>query len=171
MLTSYTYEELTLGRSASLVRTVTLDDIRAFAAISGDLNPTHLEPDFAAQTPFREPIAHGMFAASLISAVLGTRLPGPGTIYLNQSLSFRKPVFAGDTLEATVSVLGHNPVKRWVRLDCRVTNQKGELVLSGEAEVIPPAQHGQYPEPALPVLRVQDSGKVAGTDLRFSVRS
>lgn len=160
MLTSRTFDELPLGASAHSSRTITAEDLRAFAALSGDGNPAHLDAAFAAATPFRAPIAHGMFAAGLLSALLGTRMPGPGTIYLNQSLSFRRPLYVGDILTLTVTVSGRNEAKRWLCLDCLGTNQRGETVLKGLAEVMPPAEHRDWPEPVLPQLVLQDSGKV-----------
>lgn len=160
MLISHDFDALTLGRSDSLCRRVTAEDILVFAAVSGDLNPAHLDPAYAATTPFRQTIAHGLFAGAVLSALLGTRFPGPGTIYLNQSLSFRKPVYIGDELTVTATVSGRDEVKRWVTLACEGRNQRGELVFKGEAQVIPPANGGERPEPAEPVLILQDSGKV-----------
>ncbi len=94
-----TYDELAVGHSARLVRTVTLQDIQAFAAVSGDINPAHLNPEYADATMFHGVIAHGMLGAALISALFGTQFPGPGTIYLGQELKFTKPVRIGDTLD------------------------------------------------------------------------
>jgi len=164
MLTNHTYDDLTLGQSAELKRRVSPDDVLAFAAVSGDLNPAHLDADYAATTPFRQTIAHGMFAASLISALLGTRFPGPGTIYLNQSLSFRKPVHIGDTLTVRLTVKAFNAVKRWVTLACQVDNQNGETVLFGDAEVIPPATRLNIAEPNSPRLLLQESGNLYAPD-------
>ena len=127
---------LSLGDSASLTRTVTEEDIRKFADASGDFNPIHLDPDFAAGTRFKRPIAHGMLAASLISAVLGTKLPGPGSIYLGQTLKFLKPVFPGDTLMAKVEVIGIVEGKRRVSLKTECFNQNNECVLEGEATLL-----------------------------------
>ena len=93
-----TYDELSVGQSARLLRTVTLEDIQAFAAVSGDINPAHLNPEYADATMFHGVIAHGMLGAALISALFGTQFPGPGTIYLGQELKFTKPVRIGDTL-------------------------------------------------------------------------
>lgn len=160
MLTSHAFADLPLGASASLSRIIGAGDLAAFAAVSGDLNPAHLDADYAATTPFRQPIAHGMFAAALLSALLGTRFPGPGTIYLNQSLSFRRPLYIGDTLTITVTVSSRNEAKGWVSLECLGLNQQGETVFKGLAEVIPPARSGPVPEPKAPQLVLQDSGKV-----------
>ena len=99
-----TYDELSVGQSAHLRRTLTLADIQAFAAVSGDINPAHLDPEYANDTLFHGVIAHGMWGGSLISALLGTEFPGPGTIYLHQDLDFLRPVRVGDTLDVEVTV-------------------------------------------------------------------
>src|SRR5277367_2008781 len=104
MLENRTFDEIAIGDSASLVRTLSRDDIELFAVASGDVNPAHLDPVFAAGDIFHKIIAHGMWGGALISAVLGTRLPGPGAIYLGQSLRFRRPVGLGDTITVTVTV-------------------------------------------------------------------
>ena len=101
-----TYDELKMGQSARLVRTLTLADIQAFAAVSGDTNPTHMNPEYAEETLLHGVIAHGMWGGVLISALLGTQFPGPGTIYLEQVLHFTKPVRIGDTLTVTATVIG-----------------------------------------------------------------
>jgi 3-hydroxybutyryl-CoA dehydratase len=129
---------LSAGDSASLEKTVSDDDVRAFAAISLDDNPVHLDDEYAKKTRFGGRIAHGMLAASLVSAVIGTRLPGPGTVYLAQSLSFKGPVRIGDTITATATVKAVRADKPIVTLETVVTNQRGELVLSGEAVVLAP---------------------------------
>ena len=104
LLTNRTFDEIAIGESASLARTVRPDDIELFAAVSGDANPAHLGAAFAAGDPFGHVVAHGMWTAALVSAVLGTKLPGPGTIYLGQDLRFLKPVTPGNTITATVTV-------------------------------------------------------------------
>ena len=110
-----TYDELQIGQSAKLIRTLTLDDIRAFAAVSGDTNPAHLDPEYANDTIFHGVIAHGMWGGALISAVLGTQFPGPGTIYLQQDLHFTRPVHIGDTLTVVVTVSSKDDEKNvWV---------------------------------------------------------
>lgn len=126
------------GASASLDKTVSDADVRGFAAISLDDNPVHLDEDYAKTTRFGARIAHGMLAASLVSAVLGTRLPGPGTVYLGQSLSFKGPVFIGDTITATATVKAVRSDKPIVTLETVVTNQRGETILTGEAVVLVP---------------------------------
>lgn len=133
------FEDLVVGQSAELSRTVTLDDIARFAEVTGDDNPVHLDEAAAARTPFGRRIAHGMLSAGYISAVLGTRLPGPGVIYMSQQLRFTRPVFPGDTITARVEVLELMPAKRRARLQTTCRNQAGDVVLDGEALVMMPA--------------------------------
>lgn len=133
------FEDLSLGQSASIARTVTEADIVLFAGVTGDINPVHLDAEYAAQTMFKTRIAHGMIAAGLISAVLGTRLPGPGTIYLNQSLKFRAPVRIGETVTATCTVIALDPEKKRATL-ATVCTVGGKPVLEGEATVMVPAR-------------------------------
>lgn len=116
IIENITYDELSIGQSATLTRSLTLDDVRAFAAVSGDINPAHLDAAYAEQTIFHGVIGHGMWGGSLISAVLGTQFPGPGTIYLNQDLDFTKPVRIGDTLHVTVTVVAKDDLKK--RVSC-----------------------------------------------------
>ncbi|HVA14948.1 MAG TPA: MaoC family dehydratase [Stellaceae bacterium] len=131
----YTIDELAVGMTASYERVVSVADIEAFAAVSGDRNPVHLDDDYAKTTRFKGRIAHGMLGASFISTVLASKLPGPGTIYLAQSLAFKAPVRPGDQLEARVTVTEIRREKKQVVLktECRV----GEtLVIDGEATVL-----------------------------------
>ena len=132
-----TIAELRPGDRAELSRVVAEDDIASFIDAVGDLNPVHSDTAYAATTPFESPIAPGIFTAGLISAVIGTRLPGPGAIYLSQSLKFVKPVRAGDTIIARVDVLEVLPERNRARLQTVCVNQRGEDVLSGEAWVMP----------------------------------
>src|SRR5690349_363036 len=131
------FEDLSVGQTASFGKTITEADIVLFAAVTGDTNPMHLNADYAKGTVFGERIAHGMLAAGLITKVLGTQLPGPGTIYMSQSLRFRAPVRIGDTVTATVEITGLNPEKHRVNLRT-VCCVKGEPVLEGEALVTVP---------------------------------
>jgi 3-hydroxybutyryl-CoA dehydratase len=124
-----------IGDSASLSLEVTDDCVRRFAEIVGDSNPVHLDDDFAQGTVFGQRIAHGMIGASLISAVLGTRLPGPGTIYLGQTLSFKGPVFIGETITAEVTVVAKKPGKPIYTLQTTCRNHNGDVVIDGEAVV------------------------------------
>ena len=122
-----------LGATASVTKTITEADLIAFARLTGDDNPMHLDAEFAKSTRFGKQIAHGMLTAGLISAVLGTKLPGPGAIYLSQSLMFLKPVFIGDTITATATVVSIHESKPIVTLHTRCVNQRGETVIEGEA--------------------------------------
>ena len=122
-----------IGRRAEYTRTITEDDIERFAEVSGDHNPVHLDAEYAARTPFRGRIAHGILSAAFISAVLGNDLPGPGTIYLGQTLKFLAPVRIGDTITASVEVITVREEKRIVTLRTDCTNQNGAVVLTGEA--------------------------------------
>lgn len=135
----HAFEDLHTGMSEALMRTVMADDVVGFAKLSGDDNPIHLSDHFAARTPFRERIAHGLYTASLISALLGTRLPGPGAIYLSQSLNFRAPVRIGDVVVARVEVAELDAAKTRVRLCCECTVD-AKTVLDGEAMVLVPSR-------------------------------
>src|SRR5471032_467884 len=151
-----TYDELTVGQIARQSRTLTADDIAAFAAVSGDVNPAHLDAEYADQTLFHGVIAHGMWGAALISKLLGTCLPGPGTIYLEQTLRFLKPVRVGYTLRITATVLTKESVKKHVTLECEIKNQTGALVLAGVATVIAPGEKVRRARSQLPLLRLVD---------------
>jgi len=132
-----TITELTAGDRAEITRVVEQDDIAAFVDAVGDYNPVHSDPAYAAATPFKAPIAPGIFTAGLISAVIGTELPGPGAIYLSQSLKFVKPVKAGDVITARAEIVEMLPERNRVRLQTVCVNQRGEEVLSGEAWIMP----------------------------------
>ncbi|HWC94566.1 MAG TPA: MaoC family dehydratase [Pseudolabrys sp.] len=141
------FEDHALGMSEVLRKTIDSSDVVGFAEVTGDRNPIHLSEHFAAKTPFGTRIAHGLYTASLISAVLGTRLPGPGAVYISQTLNFRAPVKIGDTVEVNVSVAELLPDKRRARLACTCT-VAGETVLDGEAWVkVPSKQSGGRPPP------------------------
>jgi 3-hydroxybutyryl-CoA dehydratase len=132
-------EEIEIGMSRSLSKTIGDDEIRAFAAISSDHNPVHLDDAYARETIFKGRIAHGMLTAALISAVIGEQLPGHGSVYLSQSLRFRAPVRPGDRVEASVSVTAIDHARRRVTLDCRCS-VGDRLVLDGEAVVLAPSR-------------------------------
>jgi phosphate acetyltransferase len=160
-LENRTFEELRIGDKASLVRSLDQQDILAFAAVSGDMNPAHLDAAYAEGTVFHGIIAHGMWGGALISAVLGTRLPGPGTIYLEQQLRFVRPVHPGDRLTVEVQVLAKDDRHRHVELDCRVSNQQAQPVILGLARVIAPDTRIRVPMPRVPVLLPVDSPQSA----------
>ena len=128
----YYFEDLSLGMEASYAKKITNEDVLAFAGLSGDVNPVHLSDDFAAGTIFKKRIAHGFLTGSLFSTVLGTKLPGPGCIYLSQSMKFRAPVYIGDEVIATLKITGLDAEKGRATLacDCAVN---GKTVLEGEA--------------------------------------
>lgn len=134
---SITYDHLQIGQKASLCRTVEERELQLFAVASGDSNPVHLDAEFAAKTLFKQRIAHGMFSGALISAALACQLPGPGTVYLEQTLSFRRPVFIDDEITVELEVIEKLPKNR-VRIKTTVTNQNGKIVTTGEALVLAP---------------------------------
>ena len=145
-----TFDELVVGDSAELSSVLTQRDIGLFALVSGDVNPAHLDPDFAGRSRFHGIIGHGMWGGALISAVLGTRLPGPGTIYLAQELQFKRPVRPGDAITARVTVRELRAEKGIVVLECECTNQFGQIVISGQAEVLAPRERIEWSPGRLP---------------------
>jgi len=150
------YDEIEVGQSARLVRTLTLEDIRAFAAVSGDVNPAHLDTSFANESMFHGVIGHGMWTGSLVSTVLGTVFPGPGTIYLEQSFRFKRPVRIGDTLTVIVTVAEKNDEKHSLLLDCVINNQNGDQVVVGQAKVMAPTAKIIRPRMGTPKLNLFD---------------
>jgi len=137
-MTGKTIDELSIGDQASFSKTISETDIYLYAGITGDFNPAHINEAYAQTTAFKTRIAHGMLIAGFISNLLGTRLPGPGTIYMSQDLKFLAPVAIGDTITATVEVIDILTEKKRVRLKTTCMNQKGTIVLDGEALVSPP---------------------------------
>ena len=133
-----TIDTIELGDSASVTKTITETDIILYAGITGDMNPAHTNAEAAKNSMFGQRIAHGMLSAGLISAVLGMYLPGPGTIYMGQELKFTKPVYIGDTITATATVIEKITEKNRLILETTCTNQKGEVVIAGKATVMPP---------------------------------
>jgi acyl dehydratase len=146
-----TIDDIAVGDSAQITRRVSDGDIASFVDAVGDYNPVHSDRAYAAETVFKEPIAPGIWTAGLVSAVIGTRLPGPGAIYLSQDLKFLKPVKADDSISARVEVIDVNREKNRIRLRTVCTNQRGEDVLTGEALVMPSRTPIDYARPARPM--------------------
>jgi phosphate acetyltransferase/phosphate butyryltransferase len=153
-----TFAEIQIGDTASLTRTLTREDIQLFAVMSGDVNPAHLDEEYARSDMFRKIIAHGMWGGSLISTVLGTMLPGPGTIYLGQTLRFKRPVALWDTITVSVMAASTDEEKHRITFDCRCVNQNDEEVISGTAEVIAPTEKIKRPRVILPEVHLHDHG-------------
>lgn len=164
-----TFAEINVGDSATLKRVLTRADIQLFAVTSGDANPAHLDDDYARQDRFHEIIAHGMWGGALISSLLGMRLPGPGTIYLEQSLRFRRPVKVGDAVRVTVRVAEKDAARRTLRLECRAVNQDGHEVINGEALVLAPEKKVRRPLTRLPKVRLSDEPNRVFDDLAARV--
>lgn len=153
-----TFDELAIGDSAELSCVLTQRDIGLFAVVSGDVNPAHLDPEFAERSRFHGVIGHGMWGGALISAVLGTRLPGPGTIYLGQELRFKRPVRPGDAITARVTVRELRADRGIAVLDCECLNQFGETVISGSAEVLAPRERVEWNPQRLPSASLHQGG-------------
>lgn len=136
-MSSYTYDQIQIGQSASVTKTISEHDVYTFAGITGDFNPAHVNAPYAERTFFKGRIAHGMLTASFISTVLGMYLPGTGTIFLSNTVNFLAPVHFNDTLTTTCEVI-EKLEKNRIKLKATVTNQKGEVVLTGESLVSPP---------------------------------
>jgi 3-hydroxybutyryl-CoA dehydratase len=131
-----TFDEIQLGDSVWLRRTVTDADIANFAGVSGDFNALHTDEEYAKNTMFKGRIAHGFFTATLITNLIGNRLPGPGSVYMKQEVRFLAPVRVGDTITGEVEVIEKMPEKKRIRLKTTVSNQKDEVVLDGEALIM-----------------------------------
>ena len=155
-LESRIYDEINVGDSTSLTRTLRAEDIQLFAIMSGDINPAIVDRDFANSGMFREVIAHGMWSASLISTTLGTQFPGPGTILVDQSIRFVKPVTIGDTITITVTVKQMFAHNHHILFDCNCTNQDGLQVVTGTAEVLAPKEKMRTKRTELPNVMISD---------------
>ena len=140
IIENHTFDEIKVGDTAYLTRTLKAEDIQLFAAMSGDVNPSHVDLEYAKNTQFQGVVAHGMWGGALISTVLGTQYPGPGTVYLGQSLRFMRPVLVGDTLDVRVTVAAKNEKNHQVTLDCHCTDQHGGDVITGSALVQAPTE-------------------------------
>lgn len=134
-----TFEQISIGDAATFSKTISESDVYLFAGITGDLNPAHVNAAAAAEGPFKQRIAHGMLTASFLSTVMAMQLPGPGTIYITQDLTFRAPVFIGDTVTARVEATEKIERRKWVKFKTTVSNQHGKVVVDGTATVIPPS--------------------------------
>ena len=142
-MNSYTLKQLNVGDKVSLVRAFTEEDVQLFAKVSGDTNPAHLDQEYAKGTMFKDRIVHGMLTASLFSALLGTEMPGLGTIYVGQTLKFLRPVYFGDEITATVTVKELLPERKRVIFEAKAVNKQGDSVLVGEATMMPPKESVQ----------------------------
>ncbi len=154
-----TFDEMKPGEVASLVRTLTHKDIELFAIMSGDVNPTHVDDAFARSDSFHKVVAHGMWSGALISTLLGTQLPGPGTVYVDQSLHFEGAIGVGDTITVTVKVRNKVQQTHRVIFDCLAVNQNGEEVVAGKAEVIAPTEKISRPRVVLPEVELRRKGR------------
>lgn len=158
LIENRTLDELVVGDTAEMIRVLAKSDIELFAVMSGDVNPAHLDAAYADGTQFHHVVAHGMWGGALISAVLGTRLPGPGTIYVDQSLHFQRPVAIGDTITVRVTVAKIDRDSGHVTLDCQCRNQHGKVVIAGQAEVLAPRVKVRRAVTALPMVRMHNPG-------------
>jgi phosphate acetyltransferase len=154
-----TFDEIQVGDTASLVRTLRQEDIQMYAIMSGDINPSHVDPEYAHSSMLREVIAHGMWGGALISNVLGTQFPGPGTVYADQTLHFHQPVRVGDTLTVTLTCEKKFPRNHHMVFDCVCSNQDGQKVITGTAEVLAPTEKIRRPKANLPEFKLSETRK------------
>ncbi|QID16797.1 bifunctional enoyl-CoA hydratase/phosphate acetyltransferase [Nitrogeniibacter mangrovi] len=151
-----TFDEIAIGDHAQLTRTLKPNDIHLFAAVSGDVNPTHVDPEFAHSSQFREVVGHSMWGSTLFSSIMGTEFPGPGTVYVAQSLKFWRPVSIGDTLTVTVTCREKFEHNSHIIFECLATNQDGLKVIDGTAEVLAPTEKIKRPRVNLPEVTISD---------------
>lgn len=144
------FSEINVGDKAHYSKYLSEEDVLLFAKVSGDINPVHLDETFAKNTQFGGRIAHGIWSASLISAAIATELPGPGSIYLGQNLQFKRPVFINDTLTVELEIKEKVEKRQRIIINCKVSNQKGQVVLTGEADVMAPSEKLSLDRPELP---------------------
>jgi 3-hydroxybutyryl-CoA dehydratase len=152
---STSFADLEIGTEGTYSKTLTERDIALFGDTSGDINPLHFDEAYASQTMFKGRVAHGLWSAGLISTCIGTVMPGPGCVYMGQELAFKLPVKIGDKLTATVTIKEKNEKRKYVVIDCKVRNQHGKVVVSGDAKVMPPAVSGEVDAPELRAIRVE----------------
>src|ERR1019366_4352212 len=158
MIENRTFDEIMLGDVATLVRTLSRKDIELFAIMSGDVNPAHVDDEYARSDMFHKIIAHGMWGGALISTLLGTKLPGPGAIYLGQTLTFSRPVAIGDMITVSVTATEKDAKKHIVTFDCQCINQHGEVVIKGSARVIAPTEKVKRPRVTMPDVELHEHG-------------
>jgi acyl dehydratase len=163
-ITNLTFDEINVGDTADYSRLVTTREVELFAAVSGDHNPVHLDPEYAATTQFGECIAHGMLTGAFISAAIAMELPGPGTIYLGQTLQFRSPVTLGDTLTVALEVTDKHASKPWVTISTVVTNQDNKAVAKGEATVMAPSKKETVTIVPPSAIQLLDDDEAASAD-------
>ena len=149
-----TYNEIKVGDKSTLARTLRPEDIQMFAIISGDMNPTHVDPEYARSSQFREVVGHGMWGGMIFSNIIGTQFPGPGTVYVDQNLNFDRPVRVGDTLTATVTCQRKFDHNHHILFECNCTNQDGEQVIHGTAEVVAPTEKIKRAKVTLPEIKL-----------------
>lgn len=153
-LVNFTFDELHIDQTASYSKTLTEKELVLFAAVSGDVNPLHLDADFAAGTPFKERIAHGAWTSSLISAALAQELPGPGSVYISQEISFRLPVKLGDTVTIKLVVTDKKTRGNRITINTSAVNQHGKTIAKGSAVVMAPSEKLQLPAAELPTITI-----------------
>ena len=153
-LENKTFDELKVGDTASMSRTVTEADVQMFAVLSGDNNPLHLDEEYAATTQFGERIAHGMFSALLLTAAVATKLPGPGTIYRGQEMKFQRPVKIGDTITADLELSEKLKRGNLIKIECVMKNQRGEIVFTGTSTAIAPSEKIKIKAAELPSISI-----------------
>jgi acyl dehydratase len=158
-ITNKLYEDISIGDTASMQRTLTQRDIELFALISGDMNPAHLDEAYAEHDIFHHVIGHGLWSATMFSRLLGMELPGLGTIWLSQTLRFSRPVYVGDTITATVTVTEKHDEHKHIVLHTVCVNQNGEKVIDGEAKVIAATQRITRPIPSLSHIHITSDHK------------
>lgn len=142
-MAKFTIDEIHIGDTRSQDMIITEDHVETFGRITNDLNPMHFDDEYAASTMFGKRIAHGMYVGSLFSKLFGMDLPGEGAIYVSQSLRFKRPVYFGDTITATIKVTEMNTEKNRVYFECIATNQEGKVVITGDAELMPPKKENK----------------------------
>ena len=158
-----TYDEIKVGDHSQLVRTLRPDDIHLFAVMSGDVNPTHVDTEYARSSQFREVVGHSMWGSTLISTVLGTEFPGPGTVYVSQNLNFWRPITIGDTLTITVTCREKYDHNHHIVFDCLAVNQDGLKVIDGQAEVQAPTEKIKRARIHLPEITISHLCKMMNT--------